>query len=390
MLSTSKFTEAVTFNEAAKSLSTHESVQSMENLSLALRERAKESGSWGDPTFSVIAKNFPKKTLKKNQTPMTGIEFGISQKVSLTTKYGNFVNAGTASAKAREYKARDRQVLLTKSLWEIVIVRKKILDELQILKENNQWIIKILKISKKLYANGRTSQQALLELEIRKSELEIALSNKTYTLSQLDDKLEYLIKGKINFNTIPWKLLNTSKKSKLDFKELALKQDLASKDFLLTAAKLNYIPDMTFSLGYTKRSNIDGMGDFVSASVAFPLPFSSKKYAMNARAVHEKYSLKKDLENFKRSKNRDIEITRKDIKKVQSEISILNKKTIKFAQNSRKITSKSYGLGNSTYLELLQSELKLQSILLKKVTLEASRDILKVSLKYILGESLHE
>ena len=58
--------------------------------------------------------------------------------------------------------------------------------------------------------------------------------------------------------------------------------------------------------------------------------------------------------------------------------------------NSRTITSKSYGLGDSSYIELLQSEIKLQNILLRKINLIAHRDMKKVSYRYIRGEKLNE
>ena len=81
---------------------------------------------------------------------------------------------------------------------------------------------------------------------------------------------------------------------------------------------------------------------------------------------------------------------RKEIDKLLGELSILKEKSIKFARNSREITAKSYGLGNSTYVELLQSELKLQKILMHKVMLESKRDIKRVTLKYVKGEPLNE
>ena len=98
----------------------------------------------------------------------------------------------------------------------------------------------------------------------------------------------------------------------------------------------------------------------------------------------------KNYENYKRGRTRDSSILRKEIEKLIKEIHILTNKTIKFATNSMKITSTSYGLGSSSYLEFLQSELKLQKILMHKVMLEANRDIKRVTLKYILGEPLDE
>jgi len=382
-----------TFNELAKKITKHSSVEEIEFRSKALEEAGKVGGSWGDPKFKIQAKNFPKDSLKNDETPMTGIEFGVSQKISLTPKYGNIQNSYRARAKAKKHSSEDKKQQLIKSLWEMVIRQKQLSDELKILKENFIWINKILKVTKKLYANGKTSQQALLELQIRKSEIEGAISNISFDLSQIDDSLTYLAgsrKEKLDYSTVPWELLNRKANKKRDLKELAYKQGVVSSQYELSASKLNYVPDMTFSLGITKRANIDNKGDFVGASVSFPLPFSGQKYAMKEKAVQNRYASIKRLKTYRESKRRDVAILGKEILKLNAELKILINKTIKFAKNSRLITSKSYGLGNSSYLELLQSELKLQKILLKKIMLKSKIDFKIVTLKYLKGEPLYE
>ncbi|MEE3078943.1 MAG: TolC family protein [Bdellovibrionota bacterium] len=379
----------MTFNEAINILEKHESIDSIKYKSKALGEQADLKGSWGDPMFKIAAKNFPKDSLERDQTPMTGIEFGLSQKISLTTKYGAIANAFDSLSKAYEYEADDKKQALTKGLWDILIFKRKITEELDILKENDAWISKILKVSKRLYSTGKTSQQALLDIQIRKSEIERELINKNYELESLDDRLHYLIgTSNIETNSIPWTVLNEVSKNVNDNRELSLKEKLKAKDFSLSASKLNYIPDVTVSVGYTKRSDIDGNGDFLGASLSFPLPFSGEKYSKHAQAVNEKVEAVKRYENYKKEKKRDIAILQKDIRMLLSELDIINKKTIKFAMNSREITAKSYGLGNSSYVELLQSELKLQKILMHKVMLEATRDIKRATLKYVKGEPL--
>ena len=382
---------AITFNEAVKALQAHESIKAVDFKSRALSEEAELKGSWGDPKFKIAAKNFPKDTLEKDQTPMTGIEFGISQKIALTTKYGNIEDAFKSLANAYQFQANDKKEALAKGLWEILIIKRKVSEELSILNENNTWISKILKVSKRLYSTGKTSQQALLDIQIRKSEIESEINNKKYDLSQIDDRLQYLI-GSSNIDTtsIPWSTLKSVSKKITDNKELGLKERLKAKELSLSASKLNYVPDLTVSLGYTKRSNIDGNGDFVGAAISFPLPFSGEKYSKHGKAVQEKYMAVKNYENYKRQKIRDISVLEKEIKKLLGELNILKERTIKFARNSREITSKSYGLGNSTYVELLQSELKLQKILMHKVMLEAKRDIKRATLKYVKGEPLNE
>ena len=69
--------KAITFEKAIKALQSHESVDSVRFKSKALSEEAELKGSWGDPKFKIAAKNFPKDSLKDDQTPMTGIEFSV-------------------------------------------------------------------------------------------------------------------------------------------------------------------------------------------------------------------------------------------------------------------------------------------------------------------------
>jgi len=385
-----------TFKEAINSLQTHDLVESINKKAEALKEEGHNKGSWGDPMIKIAAKNFPIDSLEDDQTPMTGIEFGISQKISLTAKFGNIENAFTQLSKAKKFIAEDTKRQLMKSFWTILINNRKLDEEIKIINENLSWISKILKISKKLYANGKTSQQALLDIQIRKSELEVLASNKKYESKEQIDRLNYLLgfnKTSINKTTIPWQIIEKKKiySAKMkDHREMNLLSMVQAKENMLSAAKLALVPDLTFSLGYTKRSNIDKKGDFVSAMVTFPLPFSGAKYASRWQATFEKASALKTLNNYKRFKASEVSRINNELKKIGYELKILNEKTIKFAEDSRTVTSKSYGFGNSTYIELLQSELKLQSLLLKRSLLKAKFATQKIAYKYLTGEKLHE
>ncbi len=383
---------AFTFNNAVEAVEKHEAVQSLVDMSKAIIEKGGVSGSWGDPMFHIAAKNFPKETLEKDQSPMTGIEFGLSQKVSLTTKYGNIEDGFEKLGASKKYESEDKKRELVKSLWFIVINTRKLKEEIKILMENLSWISKTLKVSKKLYTNGKLSQQALFDIQIRKAEIEAELSNKEFEFKEQNSNLGYLLKFKddIDEKSIPWKLLESVNYKSADPKELSIEKELSAKENFLTASKLNYVPDITFSVGYTKRENIDNNGDFVSASVSFPLPFSGQKYSGHSQATHEKYAAVKNLRNYKLLKNRNTDVLKHEINKINNELKILDTKTIKFAESSRKVTSKSYALGESGYVELLQSEFKLQLLLLKRSMLNAKLASSRVDLKYLLGDKLYE
>ena len=155
---------AYTFIDAVKTIESHDSVESLTNESKAITIEGEVKGSWGDPMFRVAAKNFPYETMTDDQTPMTGIEFGVSQKIALTTKYGNIEDAFKSMGKSRGHQAVDKKEELIKNLWIVLIDDKRLNEEIIIIKENIDWIKKILKVSKRLYANGKITQQALLEI----------------------------------------------------------------------------------------------------------------------------------------------------------------------------------------------------------------------------------
>lgn len=388
-------TYSLSFSDAVKELKNHESVQAIKGSAKSVLESSKQKSSWGDPMFKLAAKNFPVETLDYNQTPMTGVEVGIAQKIALSNKYAKAGASLDAMAKATNFSALDYEQALIKSLWGNLISHRKIQSEVEILSENLAWINKILKVSKKLYSNGRITQQALLDIQIRKSEIESELSNKTFELKQNESVLFYLVgeKGKsFDYKSIPWSSLDKQSQNVVaDNRLKSLEQGKIAQDLSVEQADLSYIPDITVSLGYTFRSDeVDGNGDYIGAMITFPIPVSDDKSGGKGAAVANRYSAIKKLEDYKRKKNRDLSIVKNEINMLRAELSILTKKSVNFAKNSRSITSKSYGRGNSSYVELLQSELRLQKILLKKVMLEAKLTNSIVNYKYTLGESLYE
>ncbi|EPZ49335.1 outer membrane efflux protein [Bacteriovorax sp. BAL6_X] len=387
---------AFSFKQAVSELSKHNSVEAIKGSAKSLVESSKQKSSWGDPMFKIAAKNFPVETLDYNQTPMTGLELGISQKIALSNKYGKAKESVNAQARAMNYSALDYEQALIKALWGNVIGNRRIENELFILKENLAWINNILKVSKKLYSNGRITQQALLDIQIRKSEIESEFSNKKFELKQNKAQLVYLLgdqAAKLDYKSVPWHILDKLKNEEVikDNRLKSLEEGKIAGEFAVEQASLAYIPDITVSLGYTFRSDeIDNNGDYIGAQITFPIPVSDDKRGAKGSAVANRYAAIKKLEDYKLKKNRDLNIIQDNIEKLKSELEIITKKSVNFAQNSRSITSKSYGRGNSSYIELLQSELRLQTILLKKVMLEAQLATSKVDYKYTLGESLYE
>lgn len=385
---------AETFFELVDSLEQHDLVQSELNKSKSMLEKARKAGSWGDPKLSVSAMNFPKDSLSRDESMMTGIQFGLSQQISFTGKFGKLQESGEENSKAYLAETKQLKREFAKMIWAFGIEKEKLVKELKILKENLEWIQSNLKVTKKLYSTGKVPQQAVLDIQIRQSELRAQIDRNNFDQDSLKYQLTSLLSSNkkldIEIDTVPWKHLDnwnlTTDQS--DFKQKSLEHSLRASDLKVSAQNRNLFPDVTLGITYTKRNEIDQMGDFVGASITIPIPTSSTRYAERKDAIFEKVAVEKKYRNYILSKSSNLSKMENDIKDVNNQLLIIQKETLKYAKSSRDITAKSYARGGSDYLELLRAELQYQNQLLNEVNLISNLKNKKLNYLFLQGDDL--
>ena len=383
------------FNDTARKIKAHPQVKSLIEEMKRIGEEGQAESSWGDPKLGINARNFPVQSLANDETPMTGVEVSLSQNFPLSFKYSHIEDSYKRLALATKHQAEEQKRALLILLWNLAATKRKLTSDLAILKENIQWVENMLKVSKRLYANGKLSQQALLELQIRKSELEAQTVNVQGSLSQTEAALSYLgSEGELELASVPWSLLEEAGNKKapaaVNPAELALVEKTKAAQEMVKAKTLNYIPDVTLSAGYVKRNeDIDDVGDFVGAGISLSLPLSSKRYAQKDAAVAASLKAASELRNYRVKRLSELAQLESEIHQTKKELEIVEKRSLVFAKSSREITAKAYGLGNATYIELLQAELKYQDLLMKRNALQARLTSKNAAYLYLRGDSLH-
>ncbi len=382
------------FNELLIRLNKHELVDSELNHAKSIMEKARKSGSWGDPKLSIAAMNFPRESLSQDESMMTGIQFTLSQKLSLSGKYGTLEKAGIENSKSMIAESNELKRKIARMIWASGIKKEKLLASQKILKENLSWIKSNLKITKKLYSTGKVPQQAVLDMQIRQSELKTKIREKQFEIKALEHELSAVLGSSklltLETKTIPWNHLDLWKNSKdlKDYSKIALEHKLRSSDLALSASNRNLFPDVTFGVSYTKRNDIDGLGDFVGASITIPIPTSSSRYSDKKEAIYKKVTVQKKYRNYLESKESNLSKIKVDIENITKQLEILREETLQFAKSSRTITAKSYSRGGADYVELLRAELQYQKQLLKEVDLVASLKNYKLSYLFFKGDHL--
>tara|TARA_R110000868_G_scaffold390856_2_gene660667 strand:+ start:349 stop:1551 length:1203 start_codon:yes stop_codon:yes gene_type:complete len=360
------------FHEAQKRVLGHDLIKSTQFQVKAQEEAAQIAGAWGDPMISVGAMNLPlDHGLKRDVTPMSGITFGVAQKIPLGARASKKEDAGMARAKQLGYQSEFTSQKLLANFWGQLIAARRQSRDLAFLKENESWLKSMVQVSKKLYSNGKISQQALLDIQIRTQQVQSAISEKEALIDQINSNIAYMLGSseRVVVSGTPWEKLKATKPQD-DLQQEAFKAAVVAAELEQSAAKWARLPDATIGLNYVKRSNIDGRGDFVGINISMPLPFGDTRSSSEAMAANQWLSAKSNLKNYEQNKTSMLYTLEQEAKALEEQIK-LTQKSLSFARTAKEVSSKSYRLGGVSYFDLLQSELRLQEIEFKANELTA-------------------
>lgn len=380
----------ISFKEAQSKLTSHELISSLEHRSRAQGERADIEGAWGDPMFSIGANNLPiQHQFKRDVTPMTGIAFGVAQKLPLGPRLSQ---KRAASKKRAERTLIQSEILghqLAARLWSNLIAVRRLERDLRYLRENERWLESMVKVSKKLYSNGKVSQQALLDIQIRHNQVKSQQSQKSAELSTLKSEQSFLLGDNhwVKMKSVPWDVLK-KKTGTEDLSEKSLEFSAESAELERSAARWARIPEVTLGLTYVKREDIDGKGDFASMMVSFPLSFfGSTRAASEGQANQEWLAAQSELRSYQSERASKLSAL-KERRNSLVEQQHLTDRSLNFARTARETSAKSYRLGALSYFDLLQAELRQQELEFQANELEAKLDQSYLEEKLIYSDVL--
>lgn len=386
---------AISFEQAIDMIDNHPLLKEKSYDRQAEHHLIEKLGALPDPKIKMSAKNYPIESMRFDETPMTGVEISLSQILPLSKKYSYYEQSASYQEKSKSWQETASKRSLYKSFWEHLIETERLQRILKITENNIQWIDKMIEISENLYANGKISQQAIFDLQIRKSELQSTLSSTKLGKRLEDTKLSYLLGGSRTYQSIesiPWHLIGINRINSqiLDPHQKALEEDLLSTDLKSKAKAAEKIPDIELAIGYTKRSQKDGLGDFLSLSAQVSLPVTDRTFADSRSHIAKKYAAEQKLKHYEVKKTNSLEQMKVHNQIITEELKILESKSIVFAKGALEAITNAYRLGTASYVELLNFELKLQNLELKLVELEARKKLNSLDYNVMLGGALHE
>lgn len=356
------FAQTISYTHAIEKIDQHPLLDSAKLESTSMHEEASAKASWGDPQARVQFKNYPVETLKGDQTPMSGIDFTLAQQFPLSNRFSLSGQAMEEKSNAAKDLAVWQRQLMVKELWTLLIESEWINERISIINDSINWIEKMKEVSRKQYIVGKVGQESLYELNLKSSELKMKKVRLLSDLSKLKVRFQYLLGEKVSFvdgKTIPWDRLKKIRRDGTSLSLQALGKLAESSRLEARASTLKIIPDVTVTLTYTKRENLDNMGDFVSAMVSIPLPFSDVKYAERRSAIAKSSQAEAKYANSLLEFKRETSGLKLEEEGLEEELSIIDQSAMRDALNSRNLLAKSYANGRVDIFNLLRSEMVL-------------------------------
>jgi len=357
-----------------QSLKKNSKLKAQKHRSLALKADLGPIGSYPNPQVAYEVSNLPIDSKSFNESPMTGKEIRISQKIPFPGKLTKKKRAASHKYEAAKQDFYESQGALIRDVkqtyYDLYFLNRK--KEIYI--ENKKLIQQFVDTATTRYKVGKGLQQDVLNAQVAFSEiikdlilLEENLQIREADLNFLLDreahhrlpkpprfKLTRFDYKKISMND----LLQISIKSRPKYKEFQehVKSAEASKSF----AAWNYFPDFEFGFKYRIReaNPVDSGTNFISGYVqlSIPLYFFSNQNKAHTAAAERLMAAEYSQMSFMRHLNHQIHHIYLQIKETHHLIRLYESSLLPQAEQALASAQGGYQVNKVDFLTLLSSE----------------------------------
>ena len=370
----------------------------------AAKERIKPAGALDDPRLRYEASNIPRGDLDFESTPLSGHQFGLSQKVPFPGLLSNREAAARARATSASFALEDRELVTASAVegaWAELGFAQRALG---ITERNIELLRQLVQIAEAKYRVGTGLQQDVLRAQVeltallderlgRQAAIELA-SARLAALLDLPAEVSFPETEDLGDGSALPELLTLS--ASLEAKNARLRSlasEVEEAKRLVRVAELEGYPDFDLGLGYRVRERVAGDpvdgDDFLGASITIRLPVNRSKWG--AKVAERRALLRRSQASYRGARAELVSILRAahaELKRADSETALLRTGLVPQARQSLDSSRSGYEVGRVDFLSLLDSQVRLLNAELRLVRAEADRRQAFAALEAAAGEAL--
>lgn len=272
-------------NLIAEALEANPELRAHESMVSAAEARIPQAAALDDPRIGFRASNLPLSDFGLNNTPMTGLDFTISQKIPFPGKLGLRKRAERFEASAAASLYGESQNRIRYQVAQTYYQLYRIDREIDIIRKNLSLLHNLTQTAEARYATGQATgpdvfraqtfasqlENALLSLEQERDSMAIRLN--TILDRPSDTPLHFHYRFPLSRVPAEETWSDTVKERPL---LKALEYEVEAADERIRLAKRDYWPDFDFMFGYRLRGAAPGDpvsgSDFISGGVTLNIP----------------------------------------------------------------------------------------------------------------------
>lgn len=366
--------------------------------------RIEPAGALMDPMFSVGIQNLPYDPLSLTATPMTGILFGLSQRLPWPGKLSLAEGAASHRAEAAGAGTEERRnrlsAMVRATFYDIHFVDVAI----DVIGANLEIIDGFIEITDAKYRVGRGLQQDILKARVTRNQLEERLIGLRRRRAALVVRLNSLMARDVK-EEIPTLLdVAVTELPPLDEERLLAKADTArpllrrliaeiqAAEQVQALAEKAVFPDFNVALGYrlrvvdADRDPVDG-ADFLSFSVGLNLPvwYASKQEPLARAAQKDASAAREELASVRLDVEETIETVLEQTPELLKQMELYRRSIIPTTRQTLDADRIAYQVDKVDFLNLLDIEMRLLNFEVDYHRLHVEREKLIVRLAEAVG-----
>ncbi|MCP4633426.1 MAG: TolC family protein [candidate division Zixibacteria bacterium] len=367
------------------------------------------TGQLPDPQFSIGFLNLPHSSLSFNETPMSGISVGISQKFPWISKLTNQRKIAGLKYEISGINKHANQLRVIRMISAAYYEYSYWLEVEKIIEHNKDLIEGLINTAQTRYSNGYgsakdvyNSQISLTKLEYYQLEIENRKRDALLLLSQLLD-IDYSQSGlkdlkahlpEISALKDPAFYMESAFRNNPGYNMSGKKTKLSKKKYNLSKAA--YMPDLTIGVEYRFRENapmdiLEGE-DFLSARLLMNLPLwflskqrnevmAAKKMVLSAEA--EDHSMKNRIE-------KEISVLYSELRRLSKSVNLYENMLIPRAESALESVEIAYRVDKGDFHELIDAQIQMLNFQLDRLKIVNDYNQTLAMLRELTGISFEE
>ena len=370
----------------------------------AARMRIGPAGALEDPRLRYEASNIPTGDLDFDSTPLSGHQFGLSQRIPFPGVLSSRRAAARAGADSAAHVLEDRRLSVAARVewaWAELAFAQRALE---ITERNLTLLRQLVRVAEAKYRVGTGLQQDVLRAQVeltallderlaRTAAIERASAALTALLDLPADVVLPRTEGLAEDSRVPGLpgLAEGLEENSPLLRALRSQIDEAAR--LVRVAELEGLPDFDLGVGYRLRESVAGDpvdgDDFVGASITVRLPISRSKW--DARVAERRALLRRSEAAYRdahASLRTALRTAYAELSRADSEVVLLETGLVPQARQSLDSSRSGYEVGRVDFPSLLDSQVRLLNAELRLVRASADRRQAFAALEAASGQEL--